>query len=138
MDPNAYVLVFCRAIQANGENNDVDIINLFCFTLRDAISKWGFFLMKAHLVCKFEELKVVFCKCYWKVQTMNKCVHGIMSDKSRWRWKRWNIIWTYIETSKLLPTSSRWQYANHFLLNKFTTILLDNHNGDEEVHLVWT
>jgi hypothetical protein len=64
MDPNAYVLVFCRAIQANGENNDVDIINLFCFTLRDAISKWGFFLMKAHLVCKFEELKVVFCKCY--------------------------------------------------------------------------
>jgi hypothetical protein len=41
MDPNAHVLVFCKAIQANGEKNDVDIINLFCFTLRNAIYKWG-------------------------------------------------------------------------------------------------
>ncbi len=50
------------------EKNDVDIINLFCFTLRDAISKWGFFFMRTPLVCRFEELEVTFCKRYQKVQ----------------------------------------------------------------------
>jgi hypothetical protein len=64
MDPNVHVHVFCKAIQANGKKNDVDIINLFCFTLHDAIFKWGDNFMKAHLVCRFEKLEVVFCKCY--------------------------------------------------------------------------
>jgi hypothetical protein len=64
MDLNAHVHVFCKAIQANGENNDVDIINLFCFTLHDAIFQWGENFMKAHLVCRFKKLEVVFCKCY--------------------------------------------------------------------------
>jgi len=61
-DPNVHVHVFCNVIQANGEKNDVDIINLFCFTLHDAISKWGENFMKAHLVCRFEKLEIVFCK----------------------------------------------------------------------------
>jgi hypothetical protein len=30
-----------EAIQVNGEKWDVDIMNLFCFTLKDAISDWG-------------------------------------------------------------------------------------------------
>jgi hypothetical protein len=60
--------MFCKAIQANGEKNDVDIINLFCFTLRDAISELGENFMKAHLVCKFEELEAAFCKPNQKVQ----------------------------------------------------------------------
>lgn len=38
MDPNVHVQVFRKAIQANGEKNDVGIVNMFCFTLRDAIS----------------------------------------------------------------------------------------------------
>jgi hypothetical protein len=33
--------VFWKAIQANGEKNDVDIVNLFYFTLKDVISEWG-------------------------------------------------------------------------------------------------
>ncbi len=63
-----FMYAFCKAIQANGEKNDVDIINMFCFTLCDAISELGENFMKAHLVCKFEELEVAFCKPNQKVQ----------------------------------------------------------------------
>jgi hypothetical protein len=38
--PNANVCIFCKAIQANGKNNDVDTVNFFCFTFCDAISNW--------------------------------------------------------------------------------------------------
>ncbi len=41
MDLDAHVQVFCKAIQANGEKNDANIINIFCFTLHDAMSEWG-------------------------------------------------------------------------------------------------
>jgi hypothetical protein len=39
--PNTHVQVFQKAIHANGEKHDVDIMNLFCFTLKDANPKWG-------------------------------------------------------------------------------------------------
>ncbi len=74
MNFNANVRVFCKAIQANGEKNDVDIINIFCFTLHNAISEWGEIFMKAHLVCWFEELKAAFCKPDQKAQ-MDKQVY---------------------------------------------------------------
>ncbi len=48
---DAHVCVFCKAIQVNGEKNDVDIFNLFCFTLCNVISKWGENFMRAHPVC---------------------------------------------------------------------------------------
>jgi hypothetical protein len=41
IDHDTHVWVFWKAIQANDEKNDADIINLFCFTLRDAILRWG-------------------------------------------------------------------------------------------------
>ncbi len=81
-DPNGHVQVFCKAIQANGEKNDVDIVNLFCFTLCDAISEWRENFMKAHQVCRFEELKNMFCKCIEKYKWINN-VHGITNDKAR-------------------------------------------------------
>jgi hypothetical protein len=65
---DVHVHVFCKTIQANGEKNDVDIINIFCFTLCDAISKWGENFMRAHLICRFEKLETKFCKHYRKVQ----------------------------------------------------------------------
>ncbi len=34
---DAHVQVFRKAIQANGEKQDVNIMNLLCFTLMDAI-----------------------------------------------------------------------------------------------------
>ncbi len=39
-NPAIHVRVFWKAIQVNGEKRDVDIVNFFCFTLRDAISDW--------------------------------------------------------------------------------------------------
>jgi hypothetical protein len=64
MDLDAHVLVFHKAIHANGKKNDADIVNLFCFTLHDAICEWGEKLMRAHLIYKFDELEVTFYKCY--------------------------------------------------------------------------
>jgi hypothetical protein len=37
-DPNAHIIMFEKAIKANGEIVEVDIINLFGFTLKDSIS----------------------------------------------------------------------------------------------------
>jgi dynactin complex subunit len=74
---DAHVKVFQKAIQVNGERNDLNIINLFCFTLRDAISKWGENFMQSHLGCTFAELEVVFYKRYQKVQT-NEHVYMVM------------------------------------------------------------
>jgi len=36
-DPNAHVRVFKIAIKANNETNDVKIVNMFSFTLKDII-----------------------------------------------------------------------------------------------------
>jgi hypothetical protein len=38
---DAHVRVFRKAINANGEKDDANIINLFCFTLHDTILEWG-------------------------------------------------------------------------------------------------
>ncbi len=40
-NPDAHIRVFKKAIKANGETMEVDIINLFRFTLRDSIFEWG-------------------------------------------------------------------------------------------------
>jgi hypothetical protein len=40
-DPDAHIKVFKKTIQTNGETMEVDIINLFSFTLQDIISEWG-------------------------------------------------------------------------------------------------
>lgn len=73
-NPDAHVYKFQKAIQVDGERNDPNIVNLFCFTLRDAISKWGENFMQYHPECTFAKLKVVFRKRYRKVQT-NKHVY---------------------------------------------------------------
>jgi hypothetical protein len=38
---NAHIKVFKKAIKANGEIVETNIINMFGFTFRDNISKWG-------------------------------------------------------------------------------------------------
>jgi hypothetical protein len=67
INPNAHVRVFQKAIQANGERNDLDIVNLFCFTLNDAILEWGENSMKSQPRCTFAELEAIFYKRYRKV-----------------------------------------------------------------------
>jgi hypothetical protein len=41
---------------------EFDIINLFGFTLKDNISKWGENYIQDHTNCTFEKLKQTFCK----------------------------------------------------------------------------
>jgi hypothetical protein len=41
---------------------EVDIINLFGFTLRDNISEWGENYVQDHPNCIFEKLEQAFCK----------------------------------------------------------------------------
>jgi len=50
----------------------VDIVNLFCFTLKDVIPKWEENFMQSHPGCTFTKLEVVFYKCYQKVQKIEQ------------------------------------------------------------------
>jgi len=43
---------------------EVDIINLFSFTLKDRISKWGENYVEDHPNCTFEEFERAFCKWF--------------------------------------------------------------------------
>ncbi len=61
IDPNTHVQVFQKVIQANDEKNDANIVNLFCFTVRDAILRWGENFMQSHSRCYFVELEITFC-----------------------------------------------------------------------------
>jgi hypothetical protein len=63
-DLDAHVHVFQKVIQTNGEKNDADIINLFYFTIKDAISKWGENFMQSHPRCIFAKLEAAFYKRY--------------------------------------------------------------------------
>jgi len=55
-------LNFSKKIKTNGEIVEVDIINLFGFTLWDNISKWGKNFVQDHPNCTFEELEHALCK----------------------------------------------------------------------------
>jgi len=57
IDLNAHIKVFKKAIRVNEEIMEVDIINLFGFTLKDSISKWGKNFVQDHPNCTFEELE---------------------------------------------------------------------------------
>ncbi len=67
-DLDVHVWMFQKAIHANGEKRDTNIMNLFYFTLRDAILEWSKKLMQSHPSCIFLELEVAFCKRYHIVQ----------------------------------------------------------------------
>jgi hypothetical protein len=57
IDPDAHIKLFKKAIKANSEIVEVDIINLFGFTLKDSISKWGEIFVEDHPNCTFEKLE---------------------------------------------------------------------------------
>jgi hypothetical protein len=50
IDPYAHIKLFKKAIRTNSEIVEVDIINLFGFTLRDNISKGGENFVEDHLI----------------------------------------------------------------------------------------
>jgi hypothetical protein len=47
---------------------DVNRMNMFCFTLRDAILEWGKKIMHFHPGCIFLELETTFYKRYCIIQ----------------------------------------------------------------------
>jgi hypothetical protein len=51
-------------IRANGKTMEVDIINLFGFTLRDNILEWGENFVQDHPNYTFDELEQAFYKCF--------------------------------------------------------------------------
>ncbi len=60
--PNAHIKIFKKAIKANGETMEADIINQFGFTFRDNIFKWGENYVQDHPNYIFEKLEHVICK----------------------------------------------------------------------------
>jgi hypothetical protein len=56
-DLDAHIRVFKKAIKVNGEIMEANIINLFGFTLKNNISKWGENYSQNHPKCTFEELE---------------------------------------------------------------------------------
>jgi hypothetical protein len=62
-NPDAHIRIFKKAIKANGETMETDIIiNMFGFTLRYNIFEWGENYVQDHPNCTFEELEQTFCK----------------------------------------------------------------------------
>jgi hypothetical protein len=72
VDYDVHIKVFKRAIKANGETVEANIINLFGFTLRDNILEWGENFIQDHLNCTFDELEQTFFKCFRTVKNDEK------------------------------------------------------------------
>jgi hypothetical protein len=56
-DLSAHIKIFKKATKANGEIVEVDIINLFGFTLKDNIFEWGENFIQDYPNCTFEKLE---------------------------------------------------------------------------------
>jgi hypothetical protein len=59
---DAHIKVFKKAIKANGETMEANIINLFGFILKDNIFGWGQNYVQDHPNDIFEKLKQTFYK----------------------------------------------------------------------------
>ncbi len=60
VDLDAHVKVFKATIRANGETNDVEIVNLFSFTLRNIVFDWCNNYVGDYPYCTFVELQLAF------------------------------------------------------------------------------
>ncbi len=52
-DLSAHIKIFKKATKPNGEIVEIDIINLFGFTLKDSIFEWGENFIQDHPNCTF-------------------------------------------------------------------------------------
>jgi hypothetical protein len=59
---DVHIKVFKKAIKANGETMEVNIINLLGFTLQNNIIEWGENFIQNHPNYTFKELEQAFCK----------------------------------------------------------------------------
>ncbi len=111
--------VFKKVVKANGETVEVDIINLFGFTLRDSISGWGENYVQDHRNCTFKELE----------QTTYKWFITIKNDEEVYM-QLWNIqkqttkcVEVYYERLKL-TNCLQVKTTNVFLTIAFRACLL--------------
>jgi hypothetical protein len=63
---DAHIIVFKKAIKANGETMEANIINMFGLTFRDNIFEWGENYIQDHPNCTFEELEQAFV-CHFSI-----------------------------------------------------------------------
>ncbi len=59
---DVHVRVFKVAIKANGETEDVKMVNMFSFTFKYTMSNWCNNYTGNYLECIFAELQLVFYK----------------------------------------------------------------------------
>ncbi len=68
-DPDVHVRVFKAAIKVNGEIEDVKIVNMFRFTLKDIVCDWCNNYMGDYPYCTFVKLQLTFCKQFKIIQS---------------------------------------------------------------------
>ena len=61
-DPDAHIIAFKRAIQANGETEEGEVINLFGTTLKKRPQKWHDKFLRTAPLSSWPELKAAFCR----------------------------------------------------------------------------
>ncbi len=71
-DHDVHIKVLKKTIQTNGETMEVDIVNLFSFTLQDIISKWGENFVQDCLNYTIDELEQTFYKHFRIVKNDEK------------------------------------------------------------------
>jgi hypothetical protein len=110
IDHDAHIRIFKKAIKINGEIVEVDIINLFGFTLWDNILEWGENFVQDHLDCTFDELEQTFCKCFWTVKNDEKVYmqsKNLQQQVSEW-------VEVYYECLFKLASESYWCFPYYY------------------------
>lgn len=100
---NAHIQVLRKAITIDGEHNNMDIVNLLCFSFHDDIYKWEKYFMQNHSNCAFDKLEGFFAKNIKRFKLMNKSTwHCVSSSKKKMKmWNfLWNFLWKWYNTSR--------------------------------------
>lgn len=83
MDPDAHVITFKRALQANGETKDTEIINLFGPTLKKGPQKWYDEFLRSNPYSTWAELHLTFCQQNRKEQIDEQISVAIKQPKMK-------------------------------------------------------
>jgi hypothetical protein len=113
-DLDAHVKVFKVAIRAYDDIEDVKIINLFSFTLRDTISDWCNNYMGDYLGCIFAKLQLTFYKQFRIVQN-DEQVYLQLKNMKQEKNERLEVYY-----ERLLKLTNSLQ---HRTINSFLTII---------------
>jgi hypothetical protein len=88
MDPYVHVCIFHKAIQANGEKNDADIINIFCLHFVMPYSSEEIILWKPIQFANLKSWRLCFVSVIRKYKLMNK---------GTWHYEWWSKVEEKVE-----------------------------------------